>query len=154
MYFQLQKSTRHTASQSPLSKPYDINMRPATEEEHNMSQQIKQNAKSLQSTPSTIEELKKVFPVIVSATLSPDLQIRAYISGIYEDGGTCTFTAKNGNNKITKQSLAFKDATTTTCEPLKILRSEFSSTGMWDLSVGYLSSTSRGASQPTIIEVK
>lgn len=142
-------------NQNTPSAASNINMSPATQDEQNASQQIKEKENSTPSTPSTsTTDLKAVTPVIVNATMSPDLQVRAYVSGIYEDGGTCTLTASQGTNRISKQSAAFKDATTTTCTPLAIPRSEFPSTGTWNLTISYKSTTAQGTSQTVKTEVK
>lgn len=101
----------------------------------------------METAPPT-EGKKQVTPVIANATQNgPDVFVGGYVSGIYEDGGTCTFTFVKGSTQFTKTSEAFANASTTDCKNLTISRSEFPSSGEWTVTLTYNSSTASGVSQ-------
>ena len=61
--------------------------------------------------------------------------VRAYVAGVFEDGGICTATAVQGSQTITRQSTGFKNVSYTQCPPL-----EWSlSAGSWTVTVNYKS---------------
>lgn len=92
---------------------------------------------------------------IVDASQYDDtIEVRAYISNILEDGGTCTATFTRGETSFTKTSTAFKDATTTQCGNMTIPRSDFSSAGDWRVTVSYASSSMTGQSSPKTMAIK
>lgn len=83
---------------------------------------------------------------IVDATQYGDtVEVRAYISNVYEDGGRCIATFTMGSSSVTQASTAFKDATTTQCGALDIPRSRFPNSGNWQLVLSYSSSTASGS---------
>jgi cytoskeletal protein RodZ len=106
------------------------------------------------STPSN---LKAVTPIITYAGYSDpatkaEVEVDAFVPELYEDGGTCTMTAKKGSATVTKQQPANKQATTTNCQNFFISSSEFSS-GTWDVTVKYKSGTAEGTSGVTKMEL-
>lgn len=133
-----------------------IDLSPATEEEKKDSERHKDEvAKNDEVTTPQQPGLSVVTPIIVDASQYGDqIEVRAYISEVYEDAGTCTITISKGALKVTKQSVATKDATTTRCANVNIGRTEFPETGQWSAIVSYLSTTSQGSSQPKSLEVK
>ncbi|MDB5175748.1 MAG: hypothetical protein JWM81_606 [Candidatus Saccharibacteria bacterium] len=94
-------------------------------------------------TPATTTTPASVI-LVDSTQYDSTVEIRAYVSNVYEDGGTCTATLTSGSAKVTKTSTAFKDATTTQCGAIDIARSEFSTAGTWNLTLVYSSPTSTG----------
>ncbi len=146
----------NTASGTAESK---INMEPATDQEKSDSEQRKEEAANNATTPTQpstqpSNAKKSVSPVIVNASMGESLTVRAYVAGIFEDGGTCTLEASQDNNKVTKQTSGFKDATTTTCTAFSIPRSEFPTAGTWKLVLTYDSTTAHGVSQTISTEIK
>lgn len=71
---------------------------------------------------------------ITAATAS---QVKAYISGVFEDNGTCTATITQGPQVYTKSSAGFKNVSYTQCTPI-YWNSPLSS-GNWNLTVVYKS---------------
>ncbi len=97
---------------------------------------------------ATSSNKKQVTPVITNASQSgQQITVNSYVSGIFEDGGTCTMTATKGSSIVTKTSKAFADATTTSCAPIFVDRSAFPGAGSWNVVVGYSSNSAEGKSQ-------
>jgi hypothetical protein len=144
------------ATPQPSVEIDTINFDPPSEE---VRQETEENKKTLGDKPSgdtTNPTPANVTPIVVDAGQYDQLvEVRAFVPGIYEDGGTCTATLTKQNLKLVKQSGAFKDATTTQCHPIIINRSEFSEAGMWTLVLSYAhSSGSNGSSAPRDVEVR
>lgn len=112
---------------------------------------VKRDEQAAQQNTATI---KTVSPTITDAgQYDQNVEVRAFISGIFEDGGTCTFTFTKGSQKITKTTSGVKDATTTRCSNLTTPKSEFS-TGTWNIVVSYSSSVASGSSSAKTFEVQ
>jgi cytoskeletal protein RodZ len=134
-----------------------IDASPATDEEKQASEQTKENIvqQSQQSSnPSTTPSgnKKPVTPVITSASVSG---VNAYVSGVFEEGGTCTFKFTLGQQSFSRTSSGFENATTTNCTPLVLSRSDFPSSGSWKVNLSYSSNSAEGTSaQASTIEVQ
>jgi hypothetical protein len=130
----------------------EINLSPPTEEEIKAAQEhkdelVKQQNQQNQPTNG------KVTPIIIDAGYYDNqLEVRSFVPGIFEAGGTCTVTASKGNEKVSKQSAASQGATTTDCPVTNIPRSELSA-GSWTVVVSYVSTTNQGSSETRIVEV-
>lgn len=136
-------------------KEPQIDYSPATEEEKADSEQRKKDTSQKADTPPATGATISVTPVIVDASQYGDqVEVRAYTSGIFEEGGTCTITFTKGTLKITKQVPASEDATTTRCTNLNVSRTEFSQPGQWTTVVSYSSPTAQGSSQARTFEVQ
>jgi hypothetical protein len=108
-----------------------------------------------QTGTNNTSQKKSVNPIITYADQADgNVEVGAFLSEIYENGGTCTLTATRGTNKLTAQSLAAKDATTTNCRVMSIPLSSFTVKGTWTLTVSYDSPTSSGTSSPKDITIK
>lgn len=148
-------------SSAQLSDGGTIKYEPATGEEKKQTEQHKDNlVKNREKAESEAQNLpangkRTVTPVITLAQLSgSEVTIQAYVPGIYEEGGSCTATLKNGTQTVVKQSSAFANATTTDCQHMVIPRGEFPSTGTWNVTVTYSSSKAEGVSnQQSTVEV-
>lgn len=81
------------------------------------------------------------------------LEVRATVTGVYEDGGVCEAILTRDGATVKKTSQAFRDATTVQCGALDISRSEFNKAGAWNLSVSYGSGTAKGSSDSQIITI-
>jgi len=124
----------------------DINMEPATEEEKQQAEDHKDDLVKQQETeanPKPAGQKKQVSPSISSADQT---MISVFVSGVFEDGGTCTATITGPGNTIKKTSVGFANASYTSCEPIFLSRSDFSKSGTWSVSVAYSSSTADGTS--------
>jgi hypothetical protein len=89
-----------------------VNFNPPTEQEKSAADERKEaivnEQNSNNQTPAGSK--KQVVPVITNASQNG---VNSYVSGIFEEGGTCTATFTQGAAKFTKTSTAFADATTT-----------------------------------------
>lgn len=131
-----------------------IDYSPATKEDQKESDQHKDSSadKENQEPPTGSTS---VMPIIVDASqYSDQIEVRAYVSGIIEDNGTCTIKFTKGTLTVTKEVKGVADATTTRCTNLDVSRGEFSEAGEWTATVAYASSKANGNSQPKTFEVK
>jgi hypothetical protein len=92
--------------------------------------------------------------VVDGSQYNDTVEVRAYISNIYEDGGECTATLTNNGPTITETSKAFKDATTTQCGTIDIPRSKFATAGDWQLLVTYSSASVTGTAAAKTVTIK
>ena len=135
-----------------------INLDPATPEQQAESDdqktQTADNDKADSGQDPENPTLKTVSPVIVDASqYDSAIEVRSYISGIIEDGGTCTATFKKGSQTITRTSSGSKDATTTLCEKITVNRADFPEAGSWSVTLTYTSSTATGASPARTLDI-
>lgn len=82
------------------------------------------------------------------------VEVRAYISNVYEDGGKCTAILSNGSATVQEASNSFKDATTTQCGAINIPVSRFPAKGNWQVKVSYSSQTVAGESETKNISIQ
>lgn len=159
-YILWQKRQSSDVADSP-APPGTIKYEPATEQEkqeteRHKDQLVENQKKAEQENAGRPADGKKaVTPVITLAQYGGgNATIQAYVPNIYEEGGSCTATLKNGGKTVTKQSSAFPNATTTDCQHLTIPRADFPMAGKWTVSITYTSAISEGTSnQNTSIEV-
>lgn len=99
---------------------------------------------------------KSVTPIISSVQQNQGkLTIRAYISDVFEDTGTCTAQLTGpGGAVVTKSSSGLENVSYTSCAPLTIQDSLLGTGAKWSLVVKYLSPDANGSSssQTIIIE--
>lgn len=129
-----------------------INYGPATEQEKQESEARKNDIGQQPSpTPPSPSGKKQVVPVVVSADKEG---ANAYVSGIFEEGGTCTakFTTTNGDS-IEATSSGFQNSNYTSCAPIK-LNGPLNIKGDWTVVVSYSSATAEGSSQPRQFKVE
>ncbi len=129
-----------------------VNYAPPTEEDKKEVDQHKADLGDQQSSTgqSSNSQKKSVTPVITSADSSA---IKAYVPGVFEDGGICTATLTKGSTTLTKSSTGFKNVSYTTCPPMKLASGELSA-GTWSVVVSYSSDAAQGTSTSSTIEVK
>ncbi|MBI4034517.1 hypothetical protein HY380_01310 [Candidatus Saccharibacteria bacterium] len=107
-----------------------------------------------QTSPPIVGDKKQVEVTITSAGReNSEIVVRAYASGVFENGGSCTaaFT-KGGAAAVSGQSTGFENVSYTTCSPIRIARSKFTSSGSWNLVVNYQSATAEGRAEQ-IVEI-
>ncbi|RTK95171.1 hypothetical protein EKI60_01805 [Candidatus Saccharibacteria bacterium] len=144
-------SNRDSDPASTERKP-TINYGPATDTEKkeadaNKDRIVKEQEQNNPS-PETPSGKKAVTPTITSTTGS----IKAYVSGIFEEGGTCTATFSKGDSKLSRTSVGFQNVSYTQCAPIDI-SDGFLSPGTWSLVVSYSSATAEGSSGAQSVEV-
>lgn len=140
-----------------------INQAPATEEEKQQAEDnkdriaadIDKNKSENQSQNGTQAPTKSNGAVTITyaGQYGDQVEIGAFMSNVFEDGGTCKATLTNGGTTITKETKGFKDVSSTTCTPFIIPGNELSA-GSWKIKVQYSSNTVTGESGEKTIEVK
>ena len=137
-------------SKAPVSTVGSTNLTPPTEAEKQETEQHKQEISS--QTPAKLstgtDGRKQVTPVISSADKAT---VSAYVTGIFEEGGTCTATLTSGSKTITKTSTGFQNASYTQCAPIDLSGSNLGS-DTWSVTVSYSSTTAAGKSGSSIIK--
>lgn len=81
------------------------------------------------------------------------VEVRAVVSGVYEDGGSCTAVFEQNGQEVRVDTVAFRDASTVQCGALDTPRSSFPAGGKWNVRVVYASGTSQGTSDTRTIEL-
>ncbi len=155
-YFAYHKYSQQsvTPTVSVDDKEPKINLDPPTEQEldETAANKEKLSNESQPPPPDTNNFGKtKVTPVITSANQD---ELRAYVSGVVEDGGTCIATFRQGSTRFTKQSSAFANVNSTNCSVIKLARSDFASSGEWTVVLEYTSNNSTGISQQSTFGVQ
>ena len=154
IYFLSNRPSNKNAAQEDSSSE-TINMDPPTEEEKAAADQQKdKNINRDETDKNTPPPTKNAQLYITDASQYDDtIEVRAYVSNVYEDNGTCKATFTQGGNSVSESSTAFKDATTTQCGTINIPRSKFPSSGQWQLVVHYSSSQSSGKTEPQQVTI-
>lgn len=139
---------------TPETNETKTDFSPATEDDKKYSESYKTVDTNIQQT--TQSEKRDVTPVIVDASqYGQQIEVRSYISGIIESGGTCIFTFNNpSGSSFQKQSTTIADATTSICQGITIDSSAFSPKGRWSITATYDSSQATGTSSPVNFEVQ
>jgi hypothetical protein len=132
----------------PVIREETINYAPATDEEKSEAESHKEELISrLNQESSANTNKKQVSPVISRAQQNGfQIEINSYVTGVVEDGGTCTLSLRKGDLTITKTGTAFKDATTTICAPFLVPSNELEP-GKWTALVAYTSNSASGISE-------
>jgi len=146
--------THFTGAPHSLAQPAPdapkVNYDPPSETEKQETEQHKSDitkddnpAPAPSPTPGTT-----VTPVIVSAYYaksSQTLEVRAFIQGIIEGGGTCTLNVISGSATVlTKDSAGIANASTTDCTPFSI--SPYTLPAEAKVTVSYKSAAAAGQS--------
>jgi hypothetical protein len=130
-----------------------VNYSPATKAErkeaNDKKDEIVKEQEQKQADTATPNNKASVKPTITNTTGS----VNAYVSGIFEEGGTCTAIFTKASTTLTKTTPGFQNVSYTQCAPIN-LETGFLSTGQWTLIVKYDSEKSSGSSDPQTIEVK
>lgn len=144
----------HRTSQPIYEGPTAQEIKEAEDNKQNVRrrEQIEEDAKN---NPVSNGTKVAVTPQIINASQNGnEIFISSSISGIFEDGGTCTAVITNGNQAVTRSSEGFADATTTSCTPIRLDRSEFPSSGSWSVVINYSSAKAEGKSQASQLAIQ
>lgn len=122
-----------------------VNLSPPTKAEKQESDQTKQRIVQQQVQPPTpapapTSQKKSVSVTITNASSDT---VTAYITGAFEDGGTCTATFTQGSSVVTRTSSGFKNVSYTQCTPIT---PNLPTGGNWSVKVSYDSDTASGTS--------
>lgn len=137
-----------------------VNYDPPTKEEKAAADTVKDKASDRlelekKSTQNSANK-KQVSPVISSTgqdQQSKDIEVAAFIPGVFEDGGTCTLSLSSGQTTRTATRTAIKNVSDTSCGFMNIPYSQLSP-GSWQASVKYDSSSASGTSSSVEVKVK
>ncbi len=136
----------------------DINYAPPTEQDKQENDQLKENLGDTNkpgNSSTTTSSGQAVTPTIVDATqYGNDIEVRAFIPGIVEEGGTCTVTLTKGAESIKRDSAGIANTSDTQCSAFVIPRSAFSSAGDWSAVVSYKSGAHQGSSTTKVVKVQ
>lgn len=133
-----------TKSDPVPETPSGIKLAPPTKEEKQQSEDSKQKIVDQQKNSNTANSGKK--QVTVTITNATTDNVSSYVSGVLEDGGTCTATFTQGSTTVSRTSSGFSNVSYTQCAPIT---PSLPSGGSWSVTVKYDSSTSGGTSQKT-----
>ena len=126
-----------------------INYSPPTEQDKQSVEDNKQrivDEQNQQTPPTTPDGLKQVSVTVASADKQ---SVFASVSGVVEDGGTCTATFTNGSTTLSSTSESVANVSYTQCGRIQppVLDG-----GNWSVTVSYLSTTAKGSSEPFRME--
>ncbi len=114
---------------------------PPTKEEKQEAEDHKDVIVKEKDQPQTPQTGNKTVIITYAGQQDQTVVISSYVSGIVEDGGTCSITLTQNGRQVTRQATAVADARHTTCLTTNIERSAFPAAGNWDLTVSYSSAT-------------
>lgn len=150
-YLKSRDSRASVTTPDSASQQNGVDLSPATEEEKQETDDHKQDLGNPTQTPVVDSAGKvQVAPVITNADQT---EVRAFVPGVAEDGGTCTAYFSRGAFSFSKQSSGFSNVNTTTCEPIRLERSDFAQPGDWKVTLTYSSTKAAGSSQVTTFQV-
>jgi len=129
-----------------------VNLEPATEEDKQDNDQTKEAAvkqAELEKQQPANSAGKKSATIVITQASSTG--VRAYISNVFEDNGTCAATAVLGSQSQSKSSTGFQNVSYTQCAPIDW--DTPLSPGTWTITLRYDSASAQG-SQTQTLEVK
>lgn len=129
----------------------NINFGPPTQEEQEAGDDRKQEIVDEESRPTGTQKNANII-IVDASQYGDEIEIRSFINNVLEDG-TCTITLRKDNDSITRQVPAHKDVSTTICSNVIIKRSDFPSSGLWNVSVSYKSSSASGTSETQTVTI-
>jgi hypothetical protein len=131
-----------------------INYDPPTEEEEADSQ-ARKDALAQQQAQQADSNKKQVTPVVTNASQrGSDIFLSAYVPGVAEEGGKCTYKITQGGSTVTKVTDGFVNVSNTNCTPVEMKRGEFNNSGDWQVTVSYSSVSASGVSQSKTLTVQ
>lgn len=117
-----------------------VTLSPPTQEEKKQTDVYK-NAIVNDSKATPSASSKKTSTVFISSASASG--VNAYVTGVFEDDGTCTVTATQGSQVFTKSSAGFQNVSYTQCAPISWDAALGS--GSWGIVVTYSSSTTNSS---------
>jgi len=123
------------------------NYRPPTDEEIAGGQNIKDAHQN--TSPITDQSLF----ITDASQHGQNVEVRAHVKSVIQDGGTCTFTFMLDSEAVIKTTTGFADASYSSCTPLVVPVSQFPIPGTWSLFVTYASPETTAISLTQTLEV-
>lgn len=144
---------RADSKQSNSVETETINYAPPTEEEASEGDQQKEEIIEQEDAVNNAESQTPNIVIVDASQYDDVVEVRAYVSNIYEDNGECKVTFSRNGQTVSKTSNAFKDARNTQCQPFDIPRSEFPTPGDWRMTLAYSSSTTSGTAPTKTVTI-
>lgn len=147
-------------SANEVDQSAGINLDPPTDEE---KQRADDNKRRIEERERAIEDAQNnddgprrtVTPAFsYLGQYGAQIEIGSYVSGIYEDGGTCTAKFSKDGESFSRSVQANKNVTSVDCSVIAVPVSDFPSKGIWSVVVSYDSLTAAGSSETRTFEVK
>ncbi len=152
LWYRNKQKTGTTPSVISVPSAAKVDLSPPTEQELNETAKHKDSLSNQGQAPSVDSNGKiQVMPVVTNASQN---EVRGFIHGIVEEGGTCIASFKRGSFSFTRQSKGFGNVSVTNCEVISLTRSDFATPGEWTVTLSYTSPKAAGTSQPNSFEVK
>lgn len=132
-----------------------INYGPPTDDEKNAAdtQKTKNQEKEEQRNDSEKQSNTGASVIITDAGQYDNvIEVRAFMPDHYEDG-ICTIVFTQNSQTISKETPAYRDASTTICTNPLIKRSEFPTAGKWQVIVKYKSPGASGQSDQQTLTI-
>ncbi len=143
------------------STGYDVNLNPPTVEDKKEAEQNKEKISQEQEKegpqipqPQPESANKKTPFITFAGQEGQSVEVSGYVTGIFEDGGTCTATFTQNSRKVTASSQGFKDSDHTTCTPILVQRNQFPASGTWSATLSYNSSQGSGTSESRNVTIQ
>ncbi|MBX4197078.1 hypothetical protein KW801_00795 [Candidatus Saccharibacteria bacterium] len=129
-------SSAGTSPFSPTASNAQVNLNPPTQDQKNDGESHKNSITQKDDQIKDGGSPNSQATVVITEKSST--VIRAYISGVLEDGGTCTATATApGQATVSASSTGFKNVSYTQCAPINWNLSS----GDWTITLSYKSSS-------------
>jgi len=136
---------------APSAGTSKVNLQPPTTQDKQETQNHKdQLAQTPPAAPTDSSTGKKIVSPII--THADKYGTNAYVTGVFEDGGTCTATYTKDSQNITATSQGSENSNYTSCGPMK-LPGPLNINGTWTVVVSYSSTDAQGKSAPQQVEV-
>jgi len=113
-----------------------------------LAKQYQEQQNNTASPPA--DQKKSVTPVITNASVEG---VSGYVTGVIEEGGSCTYTFTKGDAKFTKTANGVANVSNTSCPFVSLTKNDFSSSGDWQMVFNYDSSNASGSSAAKTITV-
>lgn len=129
---------------------------PTKEEQQAGDKQKEATAKREEINKSSTQgQQSATVSIVDSSQYGEEFEIRAFVSNVFEEGGTCTATlTKAGNATVTRSSATTLSAKTTQCLAIEIPVSTFGSKGDWDMVISYASPTASGSTMAKKVTIQ
>lgn len=127
-----------------------INYSPPTIEEKAAGDEQKTKITENTNTQDISKPNNAEIVIVDASQYNDEIEVRAFVANVLEKG-TCTFKFSLGSISFTKTQPAFPDASTTPCTTLTVNRSEFYSSGKWNLLVTFDSDNSSGSKDQEVV---
>lgn len=139
--FYVLKSSKSNSKPSPVATTVEerIDLTPATDEEIKAADENKEQIVQREEAfkDSETKQPSKESPAKIVIVETTNSAVKLYVSGVFEENGTCTATAISGQKTYTKSSVGFQNATYTQCAPIRW--DTALTPGTWSLTLNYKS---------------